>query len=262
MAIAEEVPPEPVRKEGKMTKLGFKKGPLGSESWQPRFFKLDAQTLSYHKGEGSSAINTMKLTSGVTCRVVMAGDRARKDRFEDNETSVGSMLTQPIGAMMDQYGKPIGKDNCVELHIPVQIGNMMGAITGNSALGLAYGGGMKEVNKSRARTYYMQCASRQEADEWAEAINNNIKALPKQDMSSGVGGAASGIPGMNIDWKKVDGMMNHAMKMQKDIELSKDPATSLQWYKEYLGGSAPIEEIYAGLMSFYDQLDANHIPHN
>jgi hypothetical protein len=32
----------------------------------------------------------------------------------------------------------------------------------------------------QGRTYYLACASRAEADEWANAIRNNVAALPKE----------------------------------------------------------------------------------
>ncbi len=38
-------------------------------------------------------------------------------------------------------------------------------------------GGMKELHKNKARTYYMQCVSRAEAESWATAIGNNIKVM-------------------------------------------------------------------------------------
>lgn len=53
-----------------------------------------------------------------------------------------------------------------------------------------------------------------------------------------------------------------SVKMSKDIEVSKDPSTSLQWYKEYLGTVISMEELFTGLCQFYDELDRNGVPHN
>ena len=45
------------------------------------------------------------------------------DRYEDNDApGVGAMMSMNIGAMRSETSGPIGKDNCVELIIPGQIG--------------------------------------------------------------------------------------------------------------------------------------------
>lgn len=45
------------------------------------------------------------------------------NRYEDNDApGVGTMMSMNIGAMRSETSGPIGKDNCVELIIPGQIG--------------------------------------------------------------------------------------------------------------------------------------------
>jgi hypothetical protein len=39
---------------------------------------------------------------------------------------------------------------------------------------------MYSICAGQGRTYYLACASRAEADEWANAIRNNVAALPKE----------------------------------------------------------------------------------
>jgi hypothetical protein len=53
---------------------------------------------------------------------------------------------------------------------------MLNGIMGASPMAMAFGG-MKELHKNKARTYYMQCVSRAEAESWATAIGNNIKVM-------------------------------------------------------------------------------------
>ena len=44
-------------------------------------------------------------------------------RYEDNDRAgVGSLMTMNIGAMQSETSGPIGKDNCVEMIVPGQIG--------------------------------------------------------------------------------------------------------------------------------------------
>lgn len=49
----------------------------------------------------------------------------------------------------------------------------------NNAIGMAFGGGLQDMkHAAQGRTYYMSCGSREEADEWKNAITNNVRALP------------------------------------------------------------------------------------
>lgn len=52
---------------------------------------------------------------------------------------------------------------------------MLNTITDSSVVGLAFGGGMQQLKNQKGRTYYMQCSDRREAEEWRDAIENNIK---------------------------------------------------------------------------------------
>jgi hypothetical protein len=66
---------------GMMTKLGWKKTMLGGDSWQPRYFVLNARSLSYAKDVSGQAINTIALNSGIVVNVVSASTPARKNRY-------------------------------------------------------------------------------------------------------------------------------------------------------------------------------------
>lgn len=50
-----------------------------------RHFTLKAEEISYSKDGGANAINTIKLTKGMTTRVVDANTAGRKDRFDDGD---------------------------------------------------------------------------------------------------------------------------------------------------------------------------------
>lgn len=252
---------EPVSKRGVMTKLGFKKSMLG-ESWQKRHFSLTADTLSYSKESSSSAINTIKLHKGVRVNVANASTPARRDRYEDGDHSMGSMMSQPIGQMMSETSGPLGKDFCVEVICPAQVGDMLGGVMNQSVAGLAFGGGMNAINKAKPRTYYLQCSSAAEAEEWRKAIQNNIECMAKPDLS-GVGNikptAAGGYAG--VDMSGLNNAMNYASSMQQSMENAKDPAKSLLFFQESLGTQIPLEELFAAISAFYDQLDAANVAH-
>jgi uncharacterized protein YneR len=80
-SVAQEEPAEPVEKRGMLTKLGWKKTMLGGDSWQPRYFVLNARSLSYAKDASGQAINTIALNSGIVVNVVSASTPARKNRY-------------------------------------------------------------------------------------------------------------------------------------------------------------------------------------
>lgn len=240
-------PPEPVRKEGFMTKLGFKKT-FGMESWQHRHFVLDGSLLQYFK-DGTER-HSIQLNKGCKVRVVGADTPARKDRFEDNDTSMSSMMTNPIGSVLQQTSGVVGKDNCVELMVPVQIGNMLNGVFGASPLQMAFGGGMKHISSSRARTYYFFGSSRSEAEDWCAAIGNNITAMPAE--AGNVGGAFGGI----------DVLKDSATNMMDDMATNAmDPTKSLGWYRRALETRVSASELYAELSRFYDELDRAGVPH-
>lgn len=55
----------------------------------------------------------------------------------------------------------------------------------------------------------MSCSSRAEAEEWANAIRNNVAALPQEAPTGKIGGA-NGYAGLN-------GMVNNAMAMKNTM---------------------------------------------
>jgi hypothetical protein len=90
-AVAQQEPAEPVEKRGMMTKLGWKKTMLGGDSWQPRYFVLNARSLSYAKDASGQAINTIALNSGIVVNVVSASTPARKNRYVPGCLCVGRL---------------------------------------------------------------------------------------------------------------------------------------------------------------------------
>mmetsp|Transcript_10149 Transcript_10149/g.15395 ORF Transcript_10149/g.15395 Transcript_10149/m.15395 type:complete len:396 (+) Transcript_10149:77-1264(+) len=252
-AVVEEPPAEPMRKEGNMTKLGFKKGVMGMESWQERYFVLDAQSLTYSKGPGAPDIKRIPLSKGMSVNVRHASSPAKKDRFENPHSAV-SMLTQPMSSVLETTMGVVGKDNCVELSVPAQLGSMLGSVLGSSPLALA--GKSKEISDTKARTYYMSCASATEAEEWRRAIQNNIDALPKEAPGGAAGGQT--LPnGINLG--QVDSMLNYATQMQNAQEKARDPNTSLEFFKLTLAGTISTDELYQGVSMFYDEMDRNRV---
>lgn len=56
---------------------------------------------------------------------------------------------------------------------------MLDGVMANNAIGMAFGGGLQDMkHAAQGRTYYMSCSSREEAEEWKNAITNNVRALP------------------------------------------------------------------------------------
>lgn len=236
---------------GNAEKLGHRKIPItGAHSWQPRFFKLSGTTLTYYAAEGDSTPKgEVTLAAGCVAKVIQAEDAARKDRFDDNDASMVGMLTQPMGAMMDTHSGPIGKPNCVEFHVPPQIGNMLGGVMNNSALGLA-AGGAADIKKNQARTYYWSCSSLEEAKQWADALNNNVKLAKAPSANSG-----TTLPG-GVSLGAVDAAMHMAQNLQADQKNMVDPNESLGWYQRALKTDLSLDDLHAKLMTFYDALHA------
>lgn len=75
-----EVLPTPVDKRGMMTKLGGSKTLMGQDSWQYRFFALNAKHLSYAKDDKSPVIDAIELVPGIEVRVIDAYTPARRNR--------------------------------------------------------------------------------------------------------------------------------------------------------------------------------------
>ena len=71
--------------------------------------------------------------------------------------------------------------SCTAVSHAAITGSMLDGVMANNAVGLAFGGGLQDMKKqAQGRTYYMHCSSRMEADEWKNAIANNVRALPQE----------------------------------------------------------------------------------
>lgn len=252
-AAAAAAPVEPMNMSGDAEKLGHKKVPVtGAHRWQPRHFKLNGTSLSYHADANSAAKNTIELRNGVVASVLQANEPGKKDRFEDKDVSVFNMLTQPMGAMMNDRSGPIGKPNCVELIVPAQIGNMLGGLANQSALGMAYGGGINDMKKNQARTYYWSCKTLEEANAWVAAINNNCKLAKAPSANNGqmLG---------NVNLGQIDNLMNQAHGLAADQKKLQDPNETLAWYQRSLKTDLPLEVLHRHLMTFYAALRQNGV---
>ena len=93
----------------------------------------------------------------------------------------------------------------------------------------------------QGRTYYMYC----------NAINNNIKALPKDTAGFNTGD----------QFGDLNRLMSKASAMQAGLQDSKDPTKSLGWYRTTLGTDLSTDQLFQGLDSFYNELDRYGIPH-
>lgn len=121
--VKEEIKATPVTASAWVEKLGYKKTPIiHSDSWTRRHIRLDANSVGYFENESTnSPKGVVTLNPGCTLRVIQANEPARKDRYEDGHNpGVGALMTMQIGGLMSPYSTPIGKPNCVELHVPVQ----------------------------------------------------------------------------------------------------------------------------------------------
>jgi len=243
-------PTAPINKAGMAVKLGHKKVPVtGAARWQPRYFSLNGSTLIYRVDGPEGAVRgELELRPGCTAKVIQAEERARKDRYEDQDASVFRMMTQPMGEHMSLTSTPIGKSNCVELHMPAQVGNMLGSVMNASPMGMVAGGGIKDMKKNQARTYYWACDSLEEANEWVVALENNIK------LAKAPAPAAGAIHGMSM--AQIDGAMNMAHQMQADQKNMTNPAESLGWYQRNLKTDLSAADLHKHLMVFYDALKA------
>jgi len=251
----------PVTKTGFADKLGHRKQPItGAAIWNRRYMKLTANELIYQVGENDATPKgTIDLNPGCQVRVVQSNEPARKDRYEDNDNpGVMALATMNIGTMMEKCSGPIGKDCCVELHVPVQVANMLGNVMGNSAVSLAFGGGIDKIKKNLARTYYFACDNNEVANEWAAALKNNISILVQGTTSGsdGMAATAGAVRGANgaVNLGALNGMMNMAMGYQADMKNMQDPNESLGWFKRNLQTDLPLDALYTRVIGFYDEL--------
>jgi hypothetical protein len=213
--VIPEVPKRPVTMTATVHKLGYKKMPVvGSEIWNQRFLRLEADHLTYHVDETQAARGFITLVSGCKVRVIQAGDRSRKDRHEDRGTSMMSMMMNPMGAVLDEYSEPIGRPNCVELYVPARVGNMIDSVMNSSPIALAMRGGASALHSSAARTFYFSFESQsfREANDFAAALQNNIDIIVKNTPTAPMGGGSTG--------SGMQGMMNMAQAMQANQALA------------------------------------------
>lgn len=245
----------PVYRSAMVNKLGFNKAPIiGSDIWNRRLIRLDEKTVSYFVDDNSPPKGVIQLSPGCEIGIIQAHERARKDRQEGGHNpGVGGLMTMQIGQMMDTRSTPIGKPNCVELHVPANIGDMMGGIMGASAMSLAMSGA-RDIKKNSARTYYFSFDSLEEAEEFAAAIANNVKCLVNQNKigDKDLRGAGNAMRGGNFS--QLNDVMAMAHAVQKNQALMTSPDTSLEWYKVSLNSSLPPDVLYERLMIFYDTL--------
>ena len=261
--VKEEVLLAPISSTTSCHKLGYKKAPiLGTDIWNKRFLRLEPSALSYHENDSSGAKGVIVLNSGCTVRVIQAHEPARKDRYEDGHNpGVGALMTMNIGSMMNQYSTPIGKPNCVELHCPPNVGNMLDTVMGGNAMSLAFGGGMNHIKKQNARTYYFSFDTLAAAEDFASKLENNVKCLQQNsninNSNNGVGAVrgANGVP----SGASINNIMNMAHSMQANQKLAASSETSLEYYRNILGQDIPIDVLYERLILFYDQLAAVNI---
>lgn len=177
-AEAAEPPPPPVSKAGTLTKLSFTKGMLGSERWQKRHFVLKESGMEYFKKEGDpTPRNVVPFMPGGFVQATKKGEQRRKDafNFKDSAPGMGKMLTANIGELASPYDGTVSRDFVLAIHKPTDVSNMLGSVMGQSALGLAFGGGMKKVEEQRSRTWYIACENESEQQEWLNAIAHNLK---------------------------------------------------------------------------------------
>ena len=136
----------------------------------------------------------------------------RNDAYEnDPAPGIIDMIKNPVGAIFSEDDGPVGKDHVVAFHIPPAknaldgLQDTMAAISGKSAFSV--GAAAKEsVAAMRARTFYFECESADQATELAAVLNGNYRASISgtkgrdqvvKDLESYFGGAG-------VDVSKVD----------------------------------------------------------
>lgn len=129
---------------------------------------------------------------------------------------------------------------------------MLGSVMGQSAASLAFGGGMQALKNTRARTYYFSFERLADAEEFAAAVENNVKVLAQANsIGNNTAGAGAGGGG---GFGQIDQALNMAYAVQQNQKLITSPDTSLEWFKITLGTSLPADVLYERLMIFYDEL--------
>eukprot|EP00981_Chlorochromonas_danica_P002151 scaffold428_cov168-Ochromonas_danica.AAC.16 len=141
----DDLPLSPVTRTATVMKLGYKKFPiLGMPIWNKRFIRLTENEISYHVSEETRAKGVLHLSPAVKVGVIHANDPACKDRHKGGR-----------GLSFNPRKGILGKDNCVEVRIPANLGKMLAG--------------------HQSRTYYFSFDNLVDAQQFADAIKTNIK---------------------------------------------------------------------------------------
>lgn len=165
----DDLPLSPVSRTATVMKLGFKKVPiLGTPVWNKRFIRLTEKEISYHASEEARAKGTIQLSPAVKVSIIHANDLARKDRHKGGQNISFSDMASP-SSMMDPRKGCLGKDNCVEVSVPANFGKMIDNMANMSPFS------MGRMGSNESRTYYFSFDNLVDAQQFVDAIKNNIK---------------------------------------------------------------------------------------
>lgn len=189
-----------VEKNGPCLKMSNQKMPvMGLTRWQDRHLTLNGVRLSWSLGASGEERNALELNSGMVIEKAEANSPKYKDcyRAEDRH-SMSAMLTQPMGAMLSETAGTLDQNNCIAIRKPKDLSGTLNSAMGalnQSAMGMAFGGGAKKMQKEMAaadsRTYYFAFSSSVERDQWFDAIINNLEKRKGDDPVFAGGGEAA-----------------------------------------------------------------------
>jgi len=115
------------------------------------------------------------------------------------------------------------------------------------------------MKKNQPRTYYFSCETVTQANEWVNALNNNIEMIREGALAGGTApnAAVGAIPGMGgLNLTQLHNAVGMAQAMQQDQKNAQDPDKSLGWYRRATQSSLSDEALYAKVIAFHDQLKA------
>jgi len=186
---------------------------LGHYSWNKRYITIEGRCLKYFEKEGESKPKGV-INMGVGCWVKAAEKDSpkRKDAHSFSSThGMASMLTGNIGSMMSDTEGTVGKDFCMEVHVPADVMQHLEKLMNTSVASLAFGGA-KKLHENDAKTYYFHFDSKNERDQCVNILSENFNSYLRSDecFSDTQHTFVSylqriGVDGSSFDWKKILG---------------------------------------------------------
>jgi len=163
--------PEYVTKKGHVNKLAYDRY-LGSDHWCERYLVLDGPIVHWYRQSTDQAPRgSIRLVAGGWVKAADHNSPKRKDAQEP--AGAFTMMTMSFSELSSENRGQVGRDNCFALHRPRNVIQDLSEIIDANIFSLMFSS--NAIKNMNPRTFYFQCNSANERNEWVEAIYNNLQ---------------------------------------------------------------------------------------